>query len=187
GPRTRRRPRPRAAAAAGTGLARAGGPGVTDVGCPPVHAGINLLIRMQQSYRGQAKQAANAVWGSSAAHVRYKHITVVDDDIDIHDYGAVDWAIAYRVNAGEDDIVIMPSTFGLGPDPSTPRRDGNPALYGTGKWNRLLIDATMNLDYAPDPDFDGARFPPLAWPDKKDEDAALARFAELGLDDPKKR
>ena len=72
--------------------------------------------------------------GSSAAHVRYKHITVVDDDIDIHDYAAVDWAIAYRVNAGEDDIIIMPSTFGAGLDPSTRRRDRNPALFGTGKW-----------------------------------------------------
>jgi len=25
--------------------------------------------------------------------VRYKHVIVVDDDIDIHDYAAVDWAI----------------------------------------------------------------------------------------------
>jgi 4-hydroxy-3-polyprenylbenzoate decarboxylase len=78
-------------------LDRAGVPGITDVWCPPVQTGINLLIRMKSSYRNQAKQAANAIWGSSAAHVRYKHITVVDDDIDIHDYGAVDWAIAHRV------------------------------------------------------------------------------------------
>ena len=139
-------------------------PGITDVWCPPVQAGINLLIQMKQSYRGQAKQAANAIWGSSAAHVRYKHVTVVDDDIDIHDYAAVDWAIAYRVNAGENDIIIMPSTFGAGLDPSTRKRDRNPALFGTGKWNRVLIDATMNLDYDPDPDFGGARFPPKVWP-----------------------
>ena len=173
------------AGAAWNVLDRAGVPGITDVWCPPVHAGINLLIRMQQSYRGQAKQAANAIWGSSAAHVRYKHITVVDDDIDIHDYAAVDWAIAHRVNAGENDIVIMPATFGLGLDPSTRKRDRNPTLFGTGKWNRLLIDATMNLDYDPDEDFDGARFPPLARPDQKDIDAAYARFAELGLEKPK--
>ena len=89
-------------------LDRAGVPGITDVWCPPVQTGINLLIRMKSSYRNQAKQAANAIWGSSAAHVRYKHITVVDDDIDIHDYAAVDWAIAHRVNAGENDIIIMP-------------------------------------------------------------------------------
>ena len=91
-----------------------------------MQAGVNLIIQMKQTYRGQAKQAANAIWGSSAAHVRYKHITVVDDDIDIHDYAAVDWAIAYRVNAGENDIVIMPATFGLGLDPSTRKRDRNP-------------------------------------------------------------
>jgi UbiD family decarboxylase len=167
-------------------LDRAGVPGITDVWCPPVHAGINLLIQMKQSYRNQAKQAANAIWGSSAAHVRYKHITVVDDDIDIHDYAAVDWAIAYRVNAGEDDVIIMPSTFGAGLDPSTRRRDRNPALFGTGKWNRVLIDATMNLDYDPDPELGGARFPPKVWPAEKDIAAAQARWKELGLDRPGK-
>src|SRR6185312_5361264 len=137
------------AATAWNVLDRAGVPGVTDV-----------YVQIKQSYRGQAKQVANALWGSSAAHVRYKHVIVVDDDIDIHDYAAVDWAVAYRVNAGENDIVIMPSTFGLGLDPSVRKRDRNPTLFGTGKWNRVLIDATMNLDYDPDPDFGGARYPP---------------------------
>jgi UbiD family decarboxylase len=163
-------------------LDRAGVPGIVDVWGPTVCAGTNLFIRMKQTYRGQAKQAANAIWGSTAGHVRYKHITVVDDDIDVHDYAAVDWAVAYRVNAGEDDIVIMPATFGLGIDPSTRKRDRNPTLFGTGKWNRVLIDATMNLDYDPDPEFDGARFPPTVWPTKEDEDAARARWKELGLD-----
>jgi UbiD family decarboxylase len=172
------------AATAWNVLDRAGVPGITDVWCPPVHAGINLLIQMRQSYRNQAKQAANAVWGSSAAHVRYKHVTVVDEDIDIHDYAAVDWAIAYRVNAGEDDVIIMPSTFGAGLDPATRRRDRNAALFGTGKWNRVLIDATMNLDYDPDPDLGGARFPPTVWPAQADVDAVRARWSELGLDDP---
>lgn len=173
------------AATAWNVLDRAGVPGVTDVWCPPVQTGINVLVRMKQSYRGQAKQAANALWGSSAAHVRYKHVTVVDDDIDIHDYAAVDWAIAHRVNAGEDDIVIMPATFGAGLDPSTRKRDRNPALFGTGKWNRVLIDATINLDYEPDPELGGERFPPTVWPEKADIDKAYARWSELGLGGPK--
>src|SRR5580704_9523322 len=142
------------AATAWSVLERAGVPGITDVWCPPVHAGINLLIQMKQSYRGQAKQAASA---------------------------AVDWAIAYRVNAGEDDIVIMPSTFGAGLDPSTRRRDRNPALFGTGKWNRVLIDATMNLDYDPDPDLGGARFPPKVWPGEADVAAVAKRWGEFKL------
>ncbi len=165
-------------------LDRAGVPGVVDVFGPPVHAGINLTVGIKQIYRNQAKQVANALWGSSAAHVRYKHVTVVDDDIDIHDYAAVDWAIAYRVNAGEGDIAIMENTFGAGLDPSTRRRDRNAAQFGTGKWHRLLIDATMNLDYDPDPDLDGARFPPTVWPAPDDEAAVRARWDEFGL--PKK-
>jgi len=156
------------------------------VWCPPVQAGINVHIQMKQTYRNQAKQAANALWGSSAGHVRYKHVTVVDDDIDVHDYAAVDWAIAHRVNAGEDDVIIMPSTFGMGLDPSTRRRDRNAHLFGTGKWNRVLIDATINLDYDPDPDLGGARFPPTVWPSKEDEAAADERWAELGLPPRKK-
>ena len=28
----------------------------------------------------------------------------------------------------------------------------------------MLIDATINLDYDPDPDLGGARFPPTVWP-----------------------
>src|SRR5215470_13564928 len=174
------------AATAWNVLDRAGVPGITDVWCPPVQAGVNIVVQIKQSYRGQAKQVANALWGSSAGHVRYKHVTVVDDDIDIHDYAAVDWAIAYRVNAGEDDVVIMPATFGLGLDPSTRKRDRNTTLYGTGKWHRVLIDATMNLDYDPDPEYGGARFPPTVWPEKADVDAAWARWQELGLDHPKR-
>jgi 4-hydroxy-3-polyprenylbenzoate decarboxylase len=143
------------------------------------------VVQVKQSYRGVAKQVANALWGSSAAHVRYKHVTVVDEDIDIHDYAAVDWAIAFRVNAGEDDIVIMPSTFGAGLDPSVRKRDRNVAQFGTGKWNRMLIDATINLDYDPDPDLGGERFPPTVRPQQSDIDAVRARWTELGLDKQK--
>jgi len=39
----------------------------------------------------------------------------------------------------------------------------------------MLIDATMNLDYDPDPEFGGARFPPLVWPAQDDVAAAKAR------------
>jgi hypothetical protein len=74
----------------------------------------------------------------------------------------------------------------MGIDPSMRKRDRNVVLYGTGKWHRVLIDATMNLDYDPDPDLGGARFPPKVWPEQKDVDAAYSRFDELGLEKPKR-
>jgi hypothetical protein len=76
----------------------------------------------------------------------------------------------------------MPATFGLGLDPSTRKRDRNPTLFGTGKWNRVLIDATINLDYDPDPEFGGERYPPTVWPKAEDVEAAKKRWSELGLD-----
>jgi len=42
-------------------------PGVTDVHCPPANNGTTLMIQLKQTYRGQAKQAAAAIWGSSSA------------------------------------------------------------------------------------------------------------------------
>ena len=169
-------------ATAWNALDSAGVPGITDVFCPPIHAGINLYIQMHQFYRGQAKQAAAAVWGNSAAHVRYKHVWVVDEDIDIHDYAAIDWAVAYRVNAGENDIVIYPANFGAGLDPSVRARDRNPRLFGTGKWHRVLIDATINLDYDPDPAYGGQRYPPTVEPAPEDIEAVRKRWSEFGFD-----
>ena len=68
---------------------------------------------------------------------------------------------------------------------ATRRRDRNASLFGTGKWNRVLIDATMNLDYDPDPELGGARFPPKVWPEQSDIDTTMARWTEFGLDKPK--
>ena len=50
----------------------------------------------------------------------------------------------------------------------------------------MLIDATINLDYDPDPDFGGARFPPTVWPADDDVKAVEARWEELGLANKKR-
>jgi 4-hydroxy-3-polyprenylbenzoate decarboxylase len=162
-------------------LERSGVPGVTDVHCPPANNGTTLMIQLKQTYRGQAKQAAAAIWGSNAAHLRYKHIWVVDDDIDIHDYGAIDWAFAYRVNAAEDDIVFFPGTFGSALDPSTRLEFRDTNLYGTGKWCRVLIDATINLDFEPQANYGGDRYPPMVKPEKEDWERVERRWAEYGF------
>ena len=166
-------------------LERAGVPGVTDVHCSPANNGTTLMIQLHQTYRGQAKQAAAAIWGSNASHLRYKHIWVVDEDIDIHDYAALDWAFAYRVNAAEDDIVFFPGSWGSLLDPSTRLKDRDPMLYGTGKWCRVLIDATVNLDFEPEESYNGERYPPTVMPHREDLEKVEARWAEYGFEDGK--
>ncbi len=163
-------------------LDRAGVPGITDVHCPAANNGTTLMIQMHQTYRGQAKQAAAAIWGSNAAHVRYKNVWVVDEDIDIRDYGALDWAFAYRVNAAEDDIVFFPSTFGSALDPSTRLRHRDTQKFGTGKWCRVLIDATINLDFDPEEAYDGNRYPASVLPDPDDLALVEKRWAEYGFE-----
>lgn len=165
-------------------LKTAGVPGVTDVHCPAANNGTTLIIQLRQTYRGQAKQAAAAIWGSNAAHLRYKNIWVVDDDIDIHDYASLDWAFAYRVNAAEDDIVFFPATFGSLLDPSTRLEYRDPIKFGTGKWCRVLIDATRNLDFEPQKQYGGERFPPTVTPLREHAELVERRWSEYGFDSP---
>lgn len=169
------------AAVAWNVLTNAGVPGVTDVHCPAANNGTTLVIQIKQTYRGQAKQAAAAIWGSNSSHLRYKHIWVVDEDIDIHDYASLDWAFAYRVNAAEDDIIFFPATFGSLLDPSTRLEERNSELFGTGKWCRVLIDATRNLDFRPQEQYGGDRFPPTVEPLEEHKALVAKRWKEYGF------
>ncbi len=171
------------AAVAWNVLSDAGVPGITDIHCPPVQMGTVVMVQMKQTYRGQARQAALALWGSTASNNRYKHVWVVDEDIDIHDYAALDWAYAYRVNAAEGDILMVPDTVGVAIDPSTRLADRDVAKYGVGKWCRVLIDATVNMDYDLEEKYGGERYPPLVKPDPEDMKRAEKRWKELGFGD----
>ena len=105
----------------------AGIPGIRDVFVPPITNGVNIVVQIKKAYQGQPKQIAAALWGNSAAQFRYKHVTVVEEDIDPSSYEQVDWAFAHRVNAGEDGIVVFPGIFGSPIDPEhttlRPRRE----------------------------------------------------------------
>jgi UbiD family decarboxylase len=164
-------------------LTAAGIPGVRDVWVPPITNGVNIVVQITKAYQGQPKQIAAALWGSSAAQFRYKHVTVVEEDIDPSSYEQVDWAFAHRVNAGEDGLVVFPGSFGSPIDPSTPLEDRNVAQLGTGLWNRVLIDATRSWRFERRPEWGGERFPPTVRPAPEDEARVRARWDELGLGD----
>jgi 4-hydroxy-3-polyprenylbenzoate decarboxylase len=164
-------------------LTGAGIPGIRDVYVPPITNGVNIHVQITKHYQGQPKQIAAALWGASAAQFRYKHVIVVEEDIDPSSYEHVDWAIAHRVNAGEGGIVIFPGSFGSPIDPSTPLEDRDVAQLGSGLWNRVLIDATRNWKFARRPEWDNERFPPTVRPAPEDEARVRERWAEYGLGD----
>ena len=161
----------------------AGIPGILDVYVPPITNGVNIRVQIKKHYQGQPKQIAAALWGNAAAQYRYKHVIVVEEDINPADDEQVEWAFAHRVNAGRGGVVIFPEIFGSPIDPSTPPEDRDVAQLGTGLWNRMLIDATRSWKNARRSEWGGERFPPTVRPAPEDEARVRKRWSEYGLGD----
>jgi 2,5-furandicarboxylate decarboxylase 1 len=107
-------------------------PNVRDVHLPP--GGVcryHLYVQIGKRQEGEAK---NIMLGAFAGHYDVKHVIVVDDDVDIHNPGEVEWAVATRFQA-DRDLVVVPESQGSKLDPST--RDGVGAKMG--------LDATKPL------------------------------------------
>lgn len=162
-------------------LEDAGVAGVTDVWMPPVSTGTNIVVQIRKRYRGHALQVGHALWGTAAGQWFFKNVIVVEEDIDIRDPVALDWAMAFRVNAGRGDVVIHGPTFGSPLDPSTLPADRDVLKYGTGKWHRVLIDATRSWEHEPNPQFGGRRYPPLNTLDPTLEEKIKRRWQEYGI------
>ncbi|OGQ84054.1 MAG: hypothetical protein A3F90_14795 [Deltaproteobacteria bacterium RIFCSPLOWO2_12_FULL_60_19] len=157
-----------------------GVPNVTGVWIPPVTNSTNMRVQIKKIYRGHAKQVANALWGTNFYFA--KNVIVVDEDIDIYDDEAVEWALAYRTNAAMGDFAFFPGTIGANLDPSLPLADRDVYKYGAAKWTRVLMDATINWELEPEPQFGGKRYPPLST-DVDPEVAGLVekRWKEYGF------
>lgn len=107
---------------------------------------LHALISIRKQKEGDGK---NALLAAFAAHPSLKHAVVVDDDIDIHDLSAVEWAIATRFQADED-LIVIGKARGSSLDPSS---DQERLLT-----SKLGLDATRPLD-KPTEKFERARIP----------------------------
>jgi len=160
-------------------LESAGLPGVSDVYMLPSSCVTNCVVQIRKTYLGQAKQVAMAIWGSWLPMWLCKNVIVVEEDIDIRNLEAVEWAIAYRVNPGHNDIVVVPGTPGTPQDPSC-REPGRKEPLP--KFNRMLIDATRNWEFQPQEEFGSTTYSPVAC-DIRPEDKELVkrRWKEYGF------
>jgi len=156
-------------------------PGVTDVWMNNDGSYYMLYVQIRKSYRGQAKQIASGIWGMSFSNWALKNIMVVEEDIDLRDPGQLEWAFCTRVNAAEGGIEIFKNHFGSVLDPSTPFEERDLNAYGSGRWARVLIDATRNWNFKRREAWNNGVYPPVCVLEKEQEDAVRARWDELGL------
>ncbi|MBT5048711.1 MAG: UbiD family decarboxylase [Rhodospirillaceae bacterium] len=107
-----------------------------DIRAPVGSCGYWSLIASIRKRPGEGKNAVAALL--SVAEV--KHVIVTDDDINIHDPDDIDWAIAFRVQADEDTVIIR-GARAKHIDPSVKSWElGKGGLPTTAK---LGIDATI--------------------------------------------
>ena len=92
----------------------------------------HLYVKLRKTQEGQGR---NVIMAAFAAHADVKQVTVVDEDVDVHDPTAVEWAVATRFQAARD-LFVIPRAQGSKLDPSA---DG-------GVSDKLGLDATMPLD-----------------------------------------
>ncbi|KAF1076881.1 UbiD family decarboxylase [Methanogenium sp. MK-MG] len=99
---------------------------LTTGGCGYLHG----IVQIKKSTQGDAK---NAIMAAFAAHTSLKHVVVVDEDINPFRMEDVEYAIATRVRA-DRDVMIIEGVRGSSLDP---------CRIGDGTNVKMGIDATM--------------------------------------------
>jgi len=97
---------------------------------------LHAIIQIEKHKEDDGKKAIEAAF---KGHSSLKHCVIVDDDINIYDSNDVEWAIATRVQA-DKNIIIMKDQPGSSLDPSAYQEAGKKALT-----TKAGIDATIPL------------------------------------------
>ncbi|MBW2123183.1 MAG: UbiD family decarboxylase [Deltaproteobacteria bacterium] len=141
-------------------------PGIRDVHLPETGGSYAICwISMENSYPGHAQQVLCASWTHYPAFAKW--IVVTDEDIDIRDPFAREWALSFRVEPARD-IFFIPNTSSVLLDPSA-------APPEVPLWERrsskICIDATRKWKY-----------PEVALPPQKYLDRVSRDWTRYGLE-----
>lgn len=90
------------------------------------------IISIKKRYPGQAKKVMMGLWGTGQLALT-KMFIVVDEDVNVHDFNDVIWAITTRADAARDTVIIN----------NTPTDTLDPASPLVNLGSKLGIDATQ--------------------------------------------
>ena len=91
-------------------------------GCSWLHG----VVRIRKRHEDDGEKAIAAAF---RGHASMKHVFVVDEDIDVEDPAAIEWALATRFQ-GDQDLVLRPREKGSSLDPSSDMATGMTAKVG---------------------------------------------------------
>src|SRR5258706_94252 len=127
----------------------------------------HAIVQMQPKYAGHSKKIA-VITSHLLEATAPKIVTVVNDDIDIRDPLAVEWAMNFRVNPSHD-ITILDHCAAPNLDPSSGLKHDTPfeqRMIGS----KMIVDATIQSTY-----------PEISMPSRDFMERALTPWKECGL------
>lgn len=98
---------------------------------------LHGVVQIKKKHSDDGKKAIEAAF---KGHKSMKHVIIVDEDVDIYNTNAVEWAIATRFQ-GEKDLIVKTDQPGSSLDPSSKQEPGKKALT-----TKVGVDATIPSD-----------------------------------------
>ncbi len=98
---------------------------------------LHGIVQIKKKHPDDGKKAIEAAFNG---HKSMKHVTIVDDDVDIFNPNAVERAMATRFQ-GDKDMIVKPNQSGSSLDPSGEHEPGKKTLT-----TKIGFDATIPAD-----------------------------------------
>jgi len=98
---------------------------------------LHSVVQIKKKHPDDGKKAIEATFNG---HKSMKHVTIVDDDVNIYNPLAVEWAMATRFQ-GDKDMVVITDSPGSSLDPSGKHEEGKKTLT-----TKIGFDATIPSD-----------------------------------------
>jgi UbiD family decarboxylase len=95
---------------------------------------LHGVVQIEKKHPDDGKKAIEAAFNG---HKSMKHVVIVDENVDIYNPNAIEWAIATRFQ-GDKDLIIKPDQPGSSLDPSGKHETGKKTLT-----TKVGVDATI--------------------------------------------
>ena len=98
---------------------------------------LHGIVQIEKKNPDDGKKAIEAAFNG---HKSMKHVVIIDEDVDIYNSTAVEWAIATRFQ-GDKDLIVKSDSPGSSLDPSAKHEEGKKTLTA-----KVGVDATIPFD-----------------------------------------